>query len=159
MKARPSGWLTTRRPPDRSMRAAFRHAAGLSAIFPYIPFIKMASKLQEAKSSAAISAWKVRTAGLCQVVVARLGDHTHTHREPEFRTRREFLSALISAAVLGMMKLVSHVHLCCDKSRQDSMRGRAQQSRRSATTSRTTVLPVVARIPTGRMTGNAPIIR
>jgi hypothetical protein len=28
-------------------------------------------------------------------------DHTHTHREPEFRTRREFLSALISAAVLG----------------------------------------------------------
>ena len=28
-------------------------------------------------------------------------DHTHTHREPEFRTRREFLSSLISAAVLG----------------------------------------------------------
>ena len=39
------------------MRAALPHAAGLSAMLPYMPFMKIASTLVEAKASETMSVW------------------------------------------------------------------------------------------------------
>ena len=45
------------------MRATLPHAADLSAMLPYMPFMKIASKLVEAKASETTSVWQARTSG------------------------------------------------------------------------------------------------